>query len=325
MRSLLAASAVRSVLRALSAVLVTLFLSVHAFSAAEAEAPVPPGVRHCPDLIYGKVGEQELQLDLACPANGAGPFPAVVILHGGGWVTGSRKLMLPVTFDFAAHGYVAVAVSYRFAPEAPYPAQLQDARCAVRWLRANAARYRIDPDRIGAFGYSSGGHLALLLGTTCDDRPPKETGGHAGQSSQDGVVVACYPPTDLAAWDQYARNGKHSRIERECALVAVTALLGGPPARQAERATAASPITHLRAGAPPTLLIHGLADTMVPLDQSLRYALKGQEVGAPIRLLCLEGAEHSFGTGIGGVHGRRGDDAAIAFFDEHLKASAGTK
>ena len=127
----------------------------------------PFDVLHVPDLIYATVeGKKELQLDLARPANGTGPFPAVIVLPGGGWVACDRKASLPVIHKLAEEGFVAVCINYRCAPDSPCPAAIHDAKCAVRWLRANAAQYQIDPNHIAALGYSAGGHLACILGTT---------------------------------------------------------------------------------------------------------------------------------------------------------------
>jgi acetyl esterase/lipase len=304
--------AARSVLRAgLPVLLGWLFLSPAKLCGAEGETPRPPaGVRHHPDLIFARAGSADLKLDLACPAEGDGPFPAVIVLHGGGWCIGTRRTYLPTVFDLAARGYVAVTIDYRLTSEgAAYPAQLEDARSAVRWLRANAQRYRIDPQRIGAVGYSSGGQLALMLGTLPEGKPED-----AEPSDLVRTVVAFYPPTDLSAW---YRDPKVGPTEGPLVRLALDRFLGGPPEKQAERYAAASPITHLNRTSAPTLLIHGLKDTMVPPDQSMRYALKAAQVGAPVRLLCTENCGHD--SGWDGPSGDRANAAAWAFLEENLK------
>jgi len=115
------------------------------------------------DLVFATVAGQELKLDLARPAEGEGPFPAVVCIHGGGWVGGSRSQMTRTIEVLAGRGYVAITPDYRLAPRHPFPAQVEDCKAAVRWLRANAGKYRVNPERIGAVGLSAGGHLSCML------------------------------------------------------------------------------------------------------------------------------------------------------------------
>jgi hypothetical protein len=124
---------------------------------------VPKGVEFCPNLTYCKLKDRELKLDLAYPTTGKGPFPAVVLIHGSGRFSKGRKFNLPQVFELAQKGYVAVTVSYRHLPEEPFPGAIHDAKCSIRWLRAHAADYKIDPERIGVIGFSAGGSLALLL------------------------------------------------------------------------------------------------------------------------------------------------------------------
>jgi acetyl esterase/lipase len=289
--------------------------------ASEQKLPTQPpaGVQHEPGLVYSRGVSGDLKLDLALPARGHGPVPAIVVLHGGAWreLCGTRHTLLPITFELAARGYVAVTISYRSAPMHPFPAQIHDAKCAVRWLRANAARYRIDTERIGVLGHSSGAHLACLLGTTAGRADFEGTGGHAAQSSAVQAVVGYYGATDLAQLHARAGgNGPKDWFTR----VVLEDLLGGPPAKKAECYAKASPLSHLHKAAAPTLLIHGSADSIVPLDQSERYVERARAVKAPVRLLVLKGADHGFGSGLGGKVGRQADVAALDFLDRHLKS-----
>ena len=121
------------------------------------------------DLTYGKGGDTELKLDLAMPKTGDGPFPAVVFLHGEGWRAGNRQQMNHFIEGMARLGYVSITVDYRLVPTARFPAQVEDCKAAVRWLRANAKKYRVRPDRIGVVGFSAGGHLASMLGVTAQE------------------------------------------------------------------------------------------------------------------------------------------------------------
>src|SRR5262245_581009 len=129
---------------------------------------VPDGVVFQRDIEYASPGDQHLQLNLARPKTGEGPFPAVVCIHGGGFRAGSREGYNATILKLAQNGYVAITVSYRLAPKFQFPAAVQDTKAAVRWLRTNASKYHLDPDRIGVTGGSAGGHLAQFLGVTAD-------------------------------------------------------------------------------------------------------------------------------------------------------------
>src|SRR5262249_2514863 len=153
------------------------------------------------DLVYGKGSDTELQLDLAMPKNGAGRFPAIVCIHGGGWVSGNRQDLTKSVEILAGRGYVAVTISYRLAPAARFPAQIEDCKAAVRWLRAHAREDKINPERIGVVGYSAGAHLACLLGTTDKNDGLEGAGGNPEQSSRVQAVVSFFGPTDLTRKD----------------------------------------------------------------------------------------------------------------------------
>src|SRR5262249_22409445 len=151
-----------------------------------------------------------LQLDLAMPKDGDGPFPAVVCIHGGGWRGGSRQDLtrsIPplggrsLIEYLAGRGYVAATVSYRLAPKDKFPAQIEDCKAAVRWLRANAKKYKINPERFGAVGFSAGGHLVSLLGTSDKDDALEGNGGNPEQSSRVQAVVNFFGPTDFTTKD----------------------------------------------------------------------------------------------------------------------------
>jgi acetyl esterase/lipase len=161
------------------------------------------------EIVYAKAGTTELKLDLMSPATAEGPFPAVLVIHGGAWRAGNKADVRPIMPEFVRHGYVAISPQYRFCPKETFPAQVHDVKAAVRWIKANAKQYRIDPDRIGAIGFSAGGHLALMLGLTAagdglegetgansDSKPPATTG-----DTRVKAVVNFFGPTDLAAKD----------------------------------------------------------------------------------------------------------------------------
>ena len=158
------------------------------------------------DIVYGKGGDVDLKLDLAHPKEGDGPFPGLILIHGGGWSGGNRQSFKPLMQQAAERGYVAVTISYRLtqpdpktkAGKVPFPAQIEDCKCAVRWLKANAKKYKVDPDRIGVGGGSAGGHLSLLVGFTDASSNLEGSGGHADQSSRVHAVVNIFGPTEMA-------------------------------------------------------------------------------------------------------------------------------
>src|SRR6516164_2314897 len=167
-------------------VFVTLAYSLGMASAAKGQQPE---IRVERDLVYGKAGRVQLQLNLALPKKGKGPFPAVVCIHGGGWYQGQRQDMDPMTELLARRGYVAATVGYRLVPSVRFPAQIEDCKAAVRWLRANARKYHINPDRIGAIGPLAGGHLSCLLGVTDKKDGLEGSGGNPEPSRRVQAVV----------------------------------------------------------------------------------------------------------------------------------------
>lgn len=247
------------------------------------------------DLVFGRGGRTELRLDIAWPRDGEGPFPAIVMLHGGAWRIGDRSfLSMPVSGlgdqsvieYFASRGFVAISPSFRLVPTALFPAQLEDCKAAIRWLRANAARYKADPDRIAASGYSSGGHLACLLGLTDRADGFEGTGGHADQSSRVHAVVDMFGPTDLLS------NDWIPFLERNV----LQPLIGAGRAEKPELYRRASPMTYLRKDRrlPPFLVMHGAADRVVPLSQSKQLVARLEELGAKPRYVEVEGEGHGW-------------------------------
>jgi acetyl esterase/lipase len=236
-------------------------------------------------------GVRPLELDLYLPA-GNGPAPAVVFLHGGGWRLGSRRsggpaFPGPSLFEEAAQAGLAVAsVDYRLSGEAVWPAQLHDAKAAVRWLRARAAELAVDGSRVAAWGESAGGHLAALLGLTADDAGLEGDVGVTGPSSAVAAVAAWYAPTDLAGFAADAGADPLDPATREAQL------LGAPPATVPDAAAQGSPLTHVSPAASPFLLLHGEADRFVPHAQSERLAAALRAAGAEVELHTYPGADH---------------------------------
>jgi len=235
------------------------------------------------DVVYGKAGDRELKLDLARPPMGKGPFPAIVCLHGGGWRLGNKRDMRGWIELLAREGYVAASVGYRLAPDATFPTQIEDAKTAVRFLRANADKYAIDKDRFAALGWSAGGHLACLLGLT----GPKcgfEGTACPDQSSRVQAVVDFFGPTDLAAF------GNNDLAQRGMLAPFIGTKFGDNPAAH-ERA---SPVKYVSKDAPPFLIFHGTKDWVVPIEQSRALAEKLKDVGVSVKLVEVPGEGHGW-------------------------------
>jgi acetyl esterase/lipase len=238
---------------------------------AAAERSNPDDITLIHDIAYREGPSRQWKLDLAMPkAAGAAPRPGIVVIHGGGWLEGdkssfaSREHGVPGNIvDFAALGFVAVTINYRLSAEAPFPAALEDCKCAVRWLRAHAREYHLDPDHIGAFGNSAGGHLAMLLGTIGKDSGLEGDGPNQDQSSLVQAVVSDSGPIDLV--EQY-RSG----VLREVC----SRFMGGPPeGARADAYKRASPSDRITSQTPPLLLIYGVDDAQVPVETADRFVL----------------------------------------------------
>jgi acetyl esterase/lipase len=265
-------------------------------------APLPPalpgpgGTRVLRGVPYAALpGARPLELDLYLPPEGAGPVPVpvVVFLHGGGWRLGSRHAAgpmyrdaAPTPFERVAQAGIAVAsADYRLSGEATWPAQLHDAKAAVRWLRSRAGELGVDGDRVAAWGESAGGHLAELLGLVSDPALEGDV-GVTGPSSAVSAVVAWYAPSDVAAVATDTGADPHDGGTREAQL------LGAPPPEVPETAAQASPLGHGSPAAPPFLLLHGAADRFVPCVQSERLYDALLEAGVDVELDVFEGADH---------------------------------
>jgi acetyl esterase/lipase len=265
---------------------------------------VPEGVAFERDVEYANPDGQHLKLNLARPKTGDGPFPAVVCIHGGGFRAGSREGYNNTILKLAQNGYVAVTVSYRLAPKYRFPAAVEDTKAAVRWVRANAKTYDIDPDRIGVTGGSAGGHLAQFLGVTAD---VQEFDGdqNPGPSSRVACVVNFYGPSDFTR--SYGKSVDAAEV--------LPLWLGGDLTTAKRAHLRASPLYWVTPNAAPTLCIHGTKDTYVHHEQSELLVAKLKAAGVEAELLLLDGAGHGFK----GADADKAEKAMLDFFAGHLK------
>lgn len=245
----------------------------------EADEPVPADVREIRDIEYGRIGERSLRLDLALPKEPKGSMPGLIFIHGGAWKGGDRKIYHYYTRRFAQKGYVAATISYRLTGEAIYPAAVHDAKCAVRWMRAHATEYGIDANRLVAIGGSAGGHLSMMVGYS-DAQDLEGDGGNAGISSRVAAVINFYGPVDLTS-----EEGQKADV--------VQKFLGGTFGEKPDLYREASPLSHLDAEDPPTLVIHGTLDDIVSISQADLLVSRLRELKIAHSYARLEGWPHT--------------------------------
>lgn len=279
------------------------------------QVQLPAGAKLERDIVYARIGDRKLLLDLCLPAKGTARLPVIVWVHGGGW-RGGRKNAGSRARPMLDRGYAVVDVGYRLSGEAIFPAQVEDCKAAVRWVRANAAKYGLDPDRIGAWGSSAGGHLVAFLGTAGDVKE-FDTEANAEYPSRVQAVCDWFGPTDFLQMDKHSLQG--SRLIHDAPNSPESLLVGGPIQDEPYKSLArkADPITYVTKDDPPFLIMHGDKDMSVPLHQSelLYDALKKAGVEATLYVVK------------GGGHGLRGGEESSEklfeivanFFDKHLK------
>lgn len=272
--------------------------------AQKAALKVPDSVVFETNVEYANPDGQNLQLDLARPKEGDGPFPAIVCIHGGGFRAGARQGYDGLCLRLAEHGYVAITVSYRLAPKYRFPAAVHDVKAAVRWLRANARKYKIDPEHIGATGGSAGGHLAQFLAVTADVKQFEGDGGNADQSSRVACVVNYYGPSDFTK--SYGKSVDATEV--------LPLWLGGNLEKERHQHILASPLSWVTPHAAPTLCIHGTEDKYVAHEQAVWLIDKLKAADVEAELLTLQGAGHGFK----GKDAEQAEKAMFAFLDKHL-------
>jgi len=250
--------------------------------ADEAFAP-PSNLRIERDLTYARYGSREMHLDLYRPAQvSRALLPTVIVIRGGGFQWGDSKGFAFIAARLAQAGFAAACIQYRTSGEARFPAPIQDAKAAVRWVHANAATYRLDPDAIGAIGGSAGGYLATFLATTAGAVEFEGDGGNAGESSRIGAAVAMATAADFVDLHPYPREARE----------VLAAFIGAPLERMNEARRAASPVSYVSQTSAPLLLIHSDADPSVPYAQAQLLQQRYAAVGADAELFTVSGAPH---------------------------------
>ena len=248
-------------------------------------------------------GYRPLVLDLYVPAAAVASGAAIVYLHGGGWAVGSRRRFgraftgwSPTPLDLLAQaGFVVATVDYRLSGEACFPAQLDDVKAAIRWVRGNAGRLGVDPTRVLAWGESAGGHLAVLAGLTGDEPGLEgEVGEFLDESDAVAAVVDWYGPMNLLSLG--AQHVPDSEKRPDDAGSWESSMVGAPLQSDSVRTRAASPISYVHAAAPPIQIHHGTVDTQVPCAQSIEFADALLAAGGSVELILVEGSDH-FWTG----------------------------
>lgn len=258
------------------------------------------------DQPYVEGGHERQKLDLYLPKASAsekgatakaGPYPLVIWIHGGGWAQGSKD-GCPAQ-RLTAQGFAVASINYRLSGHAVFPAQIEDCKAAIRWLRANAGKYKLDPTRFGVWGSSAGGHLVALVGTT-GKATQYDVGANLNVSSQVQAVCDFYGPTDFLQMDAASPGG---RGRHNMADSPESRLIGAPIQEAKEKTAKANPITYIQTAAaakalPPFLIVHGSDDPAVPVGQSELLFKALTAAGSPVQFHVIQGAGH--GRGFGG-------------------------
>ncbi len=265
----------------------------------------PPEITFEVGVEYSNPDDQHLAMNIAQPKTATGLRPAILCIHGGGFRAGKRDGYDGLCQQLAERGYVAATTSYRLAPKYKFPAAIYDVKAAVRFLRANAAKYQIDPDKIGVMGGSAGGHLAQFLGVTGGVAQFEGDGGHPGVSSRASCVVNFYGPSDFTK--SYGKSVDAAEV--------LPLWFGGDLKTELHQHRVGSPLNWVTPEAAPTLLIHGTEDKYVAFEQAEWMLARYQQVGAEVQLLKLEGAGHGFKD----ADAEKANAAMFEFFDHHYR------
>lgn len=288
-------------------VLSSLFAALSA-SAQSPQPRMPEGVIAHRDLVYVEGGHERHKLDLYLPSESKKPLPLILWVHGGGWQNGSKEGAPPLRAGYVQRGYAVASINYRLSGHAVFPAQIEDCKAAIRWLRAHAGEYGIDPQHFGVWGSSAGGHLAALIGTS-NDVKEFDVGANLDQSSRVQAVCDYYGPTDFKVFVSTPGYESHAAADSPEAR-----LIGGAVMQNLDKAARVNPITYVSKDDPPFLIVHGDKDPTVPINQSQLLFESLKKTGVSVHFHTIHGAGH----GGPGFAGQNIDDMVAAFFEARL-------
>jgi acetyl esterase/lipase len=252
-------------------------------------ATLPPGVKAERNISYVENGHRNQVLDLFLPEQRSDkPLPLMIWIHGGAWMAGNQAN--PPVLYLLSKGFAVASVQHRFSSDALWPAQAYDCKAAIRFLRANAAKYNFDSDHFGVGGDSSGAHLAAFVGTTGDVKEMEGDLGNPNVSSRVQAVVDWFGPTDFTLMAQQA--GPRIMIQHDAPNSPESRLLGGPVQEKRDAAKTANPLTYIDKNDPPFLIMHGDDDQIVPLGQSVILAKALVDAGVEVTMKTIPGAGH---------------------------------
>ena len=257
------------------------------------------------DISYSKADEK-LCMDIALPTQTSHPVPCIVVIHGGAWMQGNKSMHTEDIKYFARQGYVSASIGYRLAPNYQFPVQVEDVKCAIRYLRANSKKFNIDPNHIGALGYSAGAHLSMMLGTLDKGDGLEGAGDWPNESSKVQAVVSFFGPTQLDAKDI-----------PQGSVPLVSTFIGGSQTEKPAAYRQASPLTYVSPEDAPMLLFQGTTDPLVPYSQAIKMVTALTRNQIPGRVELLLNADHGGNWGVEEFERTR--NATTAFFKKHLK------
>ena len=277
----------------------------------------PDDLEYKPDVVFATVNGRDLHMTLVYPKQPPSvPMPGVVWVHGGAWRAGSYKGAGQLV-GLVRQGYFCASIEYRLSQEAIFPAQIFDCKGALRYLRAHAQEYRLNPDKIGVWGGSAGGHLVALLGTSGGVKELEgDVGGNLDQSSAVQCVVDFYGPSDMTT--MIADRGRQIMVDPATGLGPEEALVGGKMEERLEVAKAASPVTYVDKSDPPFLIVHGEVDRTVPIKQSERLDEALRAAGVDCTFVRVKNGGHGFGPNCDPTP-QQINQTVMEFLSKHLK------